>query len=82
MPSSGMWHYTSQTMEFFIVIAVKPQILQQTKQNKRHGLTDQGTAACWRSDCQFLRIKGATWSVDPYGRILGFLDRSRYFSIK
>jgi hypothetical protein len=32
----------------------------------------------------FLRIQGATWSAltDPFGRILGFLDRSRYFSIK
>jgi hypothetical protein len=31
----------------------------------------------------FLRIEGATFSVtDPYGRILGFLDRTRYFSIK
>jgi hypothetical protein len=55
---------------------------------KLHGLspranyTDRATAACRRSDCQLLRIKGATCVTDPYGRILGFLDRSRYFSIK
>jgi hypothetical protein len=35
---------------------------------KRHGLspranyTDPATAACRRSDCQLLRIEGATWS--------------------
>jgi hypothetical protein len=43
--------------------------LQQKKTNKLHGLspranyTDRATAACWRSDCQLLRIKGATWSA-------------------
>jgi hypothetical protein len=36
---------------------------------KLHGLsqranyTDRATAACRRSDCQLLRIKGATWSA-------------------
>jgi hypothetical protein len=39
------------------------------KKKKLHGLspranyTDQATAACRRSDCQLLRIKGATWSA-------------------
>jgi hypothetical protein len=39
------------------------------KQNKLHGLspranyTDRATAASWRSGCQLLRIKGATWSA-------------------
>jgi hypothetical protein len=38
-------------------------------QKKLHGLspqanyTDRATAACRRSDCQLLRIKGATWSA-------------------
>jgi hypothetical protein len=57
-----------------------------TKNTKFNGLsprgnyTDWATAACRRSDCQLLRIDGAKWRVtDPYGRILGFLDRSRYF---
>jgi hypothetical protein len=37
--------------------------------DKLHGLspranyTDQATAACQRSDCQLLRIEGATWSA-------------------
>jgi hypothetical protein len=36
---------------------------------KLHGLSpranynDRATAACWRSDCQLLRIEGATWSA-------------------
>jgi hypothetical protein len=39
------------------------------KQNKLRGLgprakyTDRATAACQRSDCQLLRIEGATWSA-------------------
>jgi hypothetical protein len=57
---------------------------------KLHGLSpranynDRATAACRRSHCQLLRIKGChvVSVTDPYGRILGFLDRSRYFSIK
>jgi hypothetical protein len=57
---------------------------------KLHGLssranyTDRATAACRRSDCQLFADRGShVGSVtDPYGCILGFLDRSRYFSIK
>jgi hypothetical protein len=59
---------------------------------KLHGLsprvkyeyTDRATAACRRSDCQLLADRGChvVSVTDPYGRILGFLDRSRYFSIK
>jgi hypothetical protein len=39
------------------------------EKTKPHGLspqanyTDRATAACRRSDCQFLRIEGATWSA-------------------
>jgi hypothetical protein len=46
--------------------------------------TDLATAACRQSDCQLFADRGChVISVtDPYGRILGFLDRSRYFSIK
>jgi hypothetical protein len=50
----------------------------------RANYTDRVTAACRRSDCQLLRIDRGFHVVsmtDPYGRILGFLDRSRYFSI-
>jgi hypothetical protein len=40
-----------------------------TQKKKLHGLSpranyaDRATAACRRSDCQLLRIKGATWSA-------------------
>jgi hypothetical protein len=56
---------------------------------KLHGLcprancTDQATAACQRSDANFCGWRCHVVSVtDPYGRIHGFLDRSRYFTIK
>jgi hypothetical protein len=47
----------------------------------RANYTGGATAACRRSECQLLRIEGATWSAwrIPYVCILGFLDRSRYF---
>jgi hypothetical protein len=59
----------------------------QNKKTKLHGLSlwanynDRATVACRRIQCQLLQIEGATWSVwrIPYGRILGFLDRSHYF---
>jgi hypothetical protein len=57
---------------------------------KLHGLsprvnyTDRATAACRLSDCQHSADRGChvVSVTNPYGRILGFLDRSRYFSIK
>jgi hypothetical protein len=57
---------------------------------KLHGLsplanyTDRATAACRRSDCQLFadRECHVVSVTDPYGRSFGFLDRSRYFSIK
>jgi hypothetical protein len=60
------------------------------KTTKLHGLsprvnyTDRATAACRRSDCQLFADRGCyvVSVTDPYGRILGFLDRIRYFSIK
>jgi hypothetical protein len=57
---------------------------------KLHGLspranyTDRATADCRRSNCQHLADRGChvVSVTDPYCRILGFVDRSRYFSIK
>jgi hypothetical protein len=57
---------------------------------KLHGLSpranhpDRATAACRRSDCQPFADRGChvVSVTDPYGIILGFLDRSRYVSIK
>jgi hypothetical protein len=57
---------------------------------KLHGLspranyTYRAAAACRRSECQLFADRGChvVSVTDPYGRILGFLDSSRYFSIK
>jgi hypothetical protein len=65
-------------------------ILKDTEKKKLHGLspranyTYRATAAYRWSDCQLVRIEGATWSAwrIPPAVFLGFLDRSRYFSIK
>jgi hypothetical protein len=65
-------------------------ITRLKKKTKLHGLspwanyTDWATAACRRSDCQLVRIEGAMWWAwrIPPAVFLGFLDRSRYFSIK
>jgi hypothetical protein len=62
-------------------------VMQDIKKNL-HGLSpranDRATAACRRSDCQLFEDRGChvVSVTDPYGRIVGFLDRSRYFSIK
>jgi hypothetical protein len=42
------------------------RLLKKTKLqglSPRANYTDRATAACRRSDCQLLRIKGATWSA-------------------
>jgi hypothetical protein len=46
--------------------------------------TDRATVACRRSKCQLLRIEGVARSAQriPTAVNLGFLDRSRYFSIQ
>jgi hypothetical protein len=45
---------------------------------------DRATAACWRSNANFLRIDGIAWSAQRIPTVvnLRFLDRSRYFSFK
>jgi hypothetical protein len=46
-----------------------PFAVQLNDKTKLHGLsprakyTDRATAACQRSECQLLRIEGATWSA-------------------
>jgi hypothetical protein len=62
-------------------------VLHHTNKKILHGLsprenyTERATAACRRSDCQLFADRGChvVRVTDPYGRILGFLDRSRYF---
>jgi hypothetical protein len=64
--------------------------LKNTNTLNCHGLspranyTDRATAACWRNDCQLFADRGChvVSVTDPNGRILRFLDRSSYFSIK
>jgi hypothetical protein len=66
------------------------QCSDRNEKTKLHGLspranyTDRATAACRRSYCQLFVDTGChvVSVTDYYGRILGFLDRSRYFSIK
>jgi hypothetical protein len=50
----------------------------------RANYADRVSAACRRSDCQLFAERGChVVSVTYlYGRILGFIDRSRYFSIE
>jgi hypothetical protein len=42
------------------------------------------TAACRRSQCQLFADRGCCVAsiTDPHDRILGFLDRRRYFSFQ
>jgi hypothetical protein len=50
----------------------------------RANYTDRETAVCRRSKCQLCADIGChvVTGTDPYGRILGFLDRSRFFFIQ
>jgi hypothetical protein len=52
--------------------------------SSRENYIDRATAACRRSDCKTFADRGChvVSVTDPYGRIIDFLDRSRYFSIK
>jgi hypothetical protein len=55
--------YALKDTEVFLTVTEK------NKKTKLHGLspranyTDRATAACRRSDCQPMRIEGATWSA-------------------
>jgi hypothetical protein len=79
----------SVTPQIDCVAHEKRSHTKKTKTNL-HGLspranyTDRATAACRRSDCQLFADRGChvVSVTDPYGRILSFLDRRRYFSIK
>jgi hypothetical protein len=46
--------------------------------NPQANYTDRATAACRRSDCQLFadRVCHVVSLTDPYGCILGFLDRN------
>jgi hypothetical protein len=76
----SVWYSGCATIELVNIVRI---IIIIVILNIIHGLspganyTDRATAACRQSDCQLL-----VSVTDPYGRILCFLDRSRYFSIK
>jgi hypothetical protein len=52
-------------------------VRERTIPNERQPLVGEVIASCFAErGCHVVSV------TDPYGRILGFLDRSRYFSIK
>jgi hypothetical protein len=51
------------TVQYTYCRTKSPAIYFSHKLNPRANYTDQATAACRRSDCQLLRIEGATWSA-------------------
>jgi hypothetical protein len=60
--------YALVSLQLMSVMGKVPDVLGHPLQTKKlHGLspranyTDRATAACRRSDCQLLRILGATW---------------------
>jgi hypothetical protein len=75
----GNWLYHNSTLRilhhnfftaYFPVSSLRLSMVPGAYISKKlHGLspranyTDRATAACRRSDCQLLRIKGATWSA-------------------
>jgi hypothetical protein len=52
----------SQNKEVVLRVIVKRK-LKLYCLSPRANYTDRATAACRRSDCQLLRIEGATWSA-------------------
>jgi hypothetical protein len=69
-----------ELLSAFSIVLTACSALKLRGPSPRANYTDRATADCRRSRCQPLcHVVSVT---DPYGRILGFLDRSRYFSIK
>jgi hypothetical protein len=75
-----IWIYNSLVDIVYLLTILKKTLWLSPRAN----YTDRATAACRRSDCQLFADRGCqvVSVADPYGRILDFLDRSRYFSIK
>jgi hypothetical protein len=68
----------------YIYIYIKLKLKKLQGLSPRANYTNRATVACRRSDCQLVADRGChvVSVTDPYGRILGFLDWSRYFSIQ
>jgi hypothetical protein len=60
-----IYHSDRQRQKHYSILLLNKKLAEK----KLHGLsprpnyTDRATAACRRSDCQLLRIEGATWSA-------------------
>jgi hypothetical protein len=65
-------------------LAIHSVIITLRGLSSRANYTDRATSACRRSWCQLLRIQECrvVSAADPRDRILGFLDRSRYFFLQ
>jgi hypothetical protein len=65
----GLQDATTCTKHLYLQLQLQLLIFLKKKKKKLHGLspranyTDRATATCRRSDCQLLRIEGATWSA-------------------
>jgi hypothetical protein len=90
MPTHMWLHKHTHTQIYMHPPTLTVKLTNDTKRKNLHGLsprvnyTDRATAACRRSDCQLFADSGChvVSVTDPHGRILGFRDRNRYFSIK
>jgi hypothetical protein len=90
--SASTGHHLVQYTQSFLnaITPTADPVLGNRMKKELHGLslranyTDRATTTRRRSDCQLFADRGChvVSVADPYGRILGFLDRSRYFSIK
>jgi hypothetical protein len=64
-----LWNIHDKSVWFAWISSRITDFHRENKTNKLHGqsqranYTDRATAACRQSDCQLLRIKGATWSA-------------------
>jgi hypothetical protein len=74
LSSADMWNLSLMVMMKLIRVFCVPKAILlkavlKKRKKKLHGLspranyTNRATAACRRSDCQLLRIEGATWSA-------------------
>jgi hypothetical protein len=74
--------YTSVSHDVYFGTKLKKTKLRGLSTQANY--TDRATAACRRSYCKLLRIESVAWSAQrvPKAVNLGFLDRSRNFSVQ
>jgi hypothetical protein len=81
---SGKTLAVSTLVQLHSLPLLSPQKKELRGFGTRANCSDQLTAACWRSECQLLRIEGVVWSSHRIPTVvkLGFLDWSRYFFLQ